>query len=265
VFTHVFSGGRDSYIDETDQTNLNTLMQSNTPGVVYDWQSTLNAYAPGDTIPIISRAYGVGTSAGQNEGLDYHLRLGETDTVFEGTLSGAPSCGVTCTFAVTQTMGVAGGIGAGVPLIDINNGYNTGYIASFSNNFVLTGSGTNWTSVNSTTPTSSITTTTANIDNGSATLNTFPQTNVQVNRCGAHCLGLHQNSQSRQQQRQTQLQPGLHPSTRAQQALIHRELHLHLFLFPSDDRGERPYASPLRIHNFASLTRTFFDWNRSHK
>jgi hypothetical protein len=180
VFTHVFSGGRDSYIDETDQTNLNTLMQSNTPGVVYDWQSILNAYAPGDTIPIISRAYGVGTSAGQNEGLDYHLRLGETDTVFEGTLSGAPSCGVTCTFAVTQTMGVAGGIGAGVPLIDINNGYNTGYIASFSNNFVLTGSGTNWTSVNSTTSTSSITTTTANIDNGSATSNTFPQTNVQV-------------------------------------------------------------------------------------
>jgi hypothetical protein len=181
VFTHVFSGGRDSYLDETDQTNLNTMMQSNTPGVVYDWQSALNAFAPGDTIPVISRAYGVGQSAGQNEGLDYHLRLGETGNVFEGTLNGVPNCGVTCTFAVTQTMGVAGGIGAGVPLIDISNGYNTGYVASFgSSNYTLTGSGTNWTSLNSATPTSSITTTTTNIDNGSASASTFPQTNVQV-------------------------------------------------------------------------------------
>ncbi len=180
VFTHVFSGGRDSYLDETDQTNLNTLMQSNTPGIIFDWQSRLNAYAPGDTIPIISSAYGVGQSAGQNEGLDYRLRLGETGNVFEGTLNAAPSCGVTCTFSVAQTMGVAGGIGAGVPLIDITNGYNTGYIASFGNSNTMTGSGTNWTSVNSTTPTSSITTTTTNIDNGNASANTFPQTNVQV-------------------------------------------------------------------------------------
>jgi hypothetical protein len=180
VFTHVFSGGRDSYIDETNQTNLNTLMQSNTPGVIYDWESALNAYAPGDTIPLINRAYGVGQSAGQNEGLDYHLRLGETGNVFEGTLSAVPSCGVTCNFAVTQTMGVAGGIGADMPLIDITNGYNTGYIATISNNFILTGSGTNWTSLNSTVPVSSITTTTTNIDNGNANANTFPQTNVQV-------------------------------------------------------------------------------------
>jgi len=180
VFTHVFSGGRDSYIDETDQSNLNTLMQSNTPGIIYDWQSALNAFAPGDTIPVISRAYGVGQSAGQNEGLDYHLRLGETGNVFEGTLSAVPSCGVTCTFAVTQTMGVAGGIGADLPLIDITNGYNTGYVASIGNNDTLTGSGTNWTSLNSTTPTSSITTTTTNIDNGNANASTFPQTNVQV-------------------------------------------------------------------------------------
>jgi hypothetical protein len=180
VFTHVFAGGRDSYIDETDQTNLNTLMQSNTPGVIYDWQSALNAFAPGDTIPVISRAYGVGQSAGQNEGLDYHLRLGETGNVFQGTLSGAPSCGVTCTFSVTQTLGLPGGIGAGVPLIDITNGYNAGYVASIGGNYTLTGSGTNWTSLNSSTPTSSITTTTTNIDNGSASASTFPQTNVQV-------------------------------------------------------------------------------------
>jgi len=180
VFTHVFSGGRDSYLDETDQTNLNTLMQSNTPGVVYDWQSRLNTFAPGDTIPIISWAYGVGSSAGQNEGFDYHLRLGETGNVFEGTLSGVPSCGVTCTFAVTQTMGAPGGIGSGVPLIDITNGYNTGYIASIGSNYTLAGSGTNWTSLNSTTPVSSITTTTTNIDNANASASTFPQTNVQV-------------------------------------------------------------------------------------
>jgi hypothetical protein len=180
VFTHVFSGGRDSYLDEVNQTNLNTLMQSNTPGVIYDWQSTLNAFSPGDTIPIISRTYGVGASAGQNEGLDYHLRLGETGNVFEGTLNAVPSCGVTCTFAVTQTMGVGGGIGSGVPLIDITNGYNTGYVASIGGNSTLTGSGTNWTSLNSTTPTSSITTTTTNIDNGSASASTFPQTSVQV-------------------------------------------------------------------------------------
>jgi hypothetical protein len=180
VFTHVFSGGRDSYLDEVNQTNLNTMIQSNTPGVIYDWESRLNAYAPGDTIPIISWAYGVGQSAGQNEGLDYHLRLGETGNVFEGTLSGAPSCGVTCTFAVTQTMGSPGGIGSGVPLIDLTNGYNTGYVATIGGNYTLTGSGTNWSSLNSTTPTSSITTTTTNIDNGSASSNTFPQTNVQV-------------------------------------------------------------------------------------
>ena len=180
VFTHVFSGGRDSYLDETNQVNLNTLMQSNTPGVVYDWQSKLNTYSPGDTIPIISDAYGVGQSAGQNEGLDYHLRLGETGNVFEGTLNGVPSCGVTCTFAVTQTMGVAGGIGSGMALIDITNGYNTGYVTTIGGNYTLTGSGTNWTSLNSTTPTSSITTTTTNIDNGSASASTFPQTNVQV-------------------------------------------------------------------------------------
>jgi hypothetical protein len=155
-------------------------MQSNTPGVVYDWQSRLSTYAPGDTIPIISWAYGVGQSAGQNEGLDYHLRLGETGNVFEGTLSAAPNCGVTCTFAVTQTMGVGGGIGSGVPLIDITNGYNTGYVASIGSNYTLTGSGTNWTSLNSTTPTSSITATTTNIDNGNASANTFPQSNVQV-------------------------------------------------------------------------------------
>ena len=180
VFTHVFSGGRDSYLDEVDQTNLNTMIESNTPGIIYDWRSALNAYSPGDTIPIISRGYGVGESAGQNEGLNYHLRLGETSNVFEGTLNAVPSCGVTCTFAVTQTMGVAGGIGADMPLIDITNGYNTGYISSFGNNYTMTGSGTNWTSVNSATPTSSITTTTTNIDNGSASANTFPQTNVQV-------------------------------------------------------------------------------------
>ncbi len=180
VFTHVFSGGRDSYLDETNQTNLNTMMTSNTPGVVYDWQSALNAYSPGDTIPIISRAYGVGESAAQNEGLDYHLRLGETGNVFEGTLNAVPSCGVTCTFAVTQTLGVAGGIGAAMPLIDITNGYNAGYVTTIGNNSTMTGSGTNWTTLNATTPTSSMTTTTTNIDNGSASANTFPQTNVQV-------------------------------------------------------------------------------------
>jgi hypothetical protein len=180
VFTHVFSGGRDSYLDETDQANMNTLMQSNTPGIIFDWQSNLKAFAPGDTIPIISDAYGVGQSAGQNEGLDYHLRLGETGNVFEGTLNAIPSCGVTCTFAVTQTLGVGGGIGAAMPLIDITNGYNTGFVTTIGSNYTLTGSGTTWTSLNATTPTSSITTTTTNIDNGSANSNTFPQTNVQV-------------------------------------------------------------------------------------
>jgi len=179
-FTHVFSGGRDSYLDETDQTNLNTLMQSNTPGVVYDWQSRLNTFAPGDTIPIISWAYGVGSSAGQNEGFDYHLRLGETGNVFEGDAERGSELRGDLHVAVTQTMGAPGGIGSGGAVDRYHQRIQHGLYCVDREHYTLAGSGTNWTSLNSTTPVSSITTTTTNIDNANASASTFPQTNVQV-------------------------------------------------------------------------------------
>jgi len=184
IFTHVFSGGRDSYIDEVNQTNLNTRMTSNTLGMAYDWQSSLNTFSPADTIPILSRAYAVGASAGQNEGVNYHLHGGETSNVWQGTLISEPVCQVTCTISVKQSNGWGGSIGAGLYLIDVQDGYNSGHSTRHEPTGLITGSGTNWTSLNPSQPTTSITTTKSNIDNctpgKNCNINTFPQFDVPV-------------------------------------------------------------------------------------
>lgn len=190
-------GGRDSELEETPQTNLQSQLVSHTPGVVYDSQAQQYCYSPGDCIPIFLDAEGNGVSAAQNEGMDWHIRLQESGHVFQGTVNSlACTTGpAVCTFNLTQTQGwgnppfgVQGPVGLqlgdSVQLIDITHGYNTGTISNIPLaggpgccNNPITGSGVNWDATFLDTFAKAVTT--AAIDNGGGN-NTFPKNNVTI-------------------------------------------------------------------------------------
>ena len=142
-----FMGARDFANDETYLNGLTVDVNQFSPAINDGVQVNQTSNSPSDTIPFESNSYGVGSAAGQNEG-DYGLRAfgGETWNISQVTLSGAPTCGVTCTMSGTQTTGNPGAFGEELPWIDLNRGYSTGYVASFSGSGgdTVTGNGTNW-------------------------------------------------------------------------------------------------------------------------
>ena len=158
--------------DEAGAADIEDSMQISTPGIFNGHQIYMQANSPGDTIALIGRAYGNGTSAGQGEGQEGgHLHSGETSQVFRGTLNSNPTCGATCNVSLTQTEGYPAvneniQFGENMNLIDLTNAYTTGYAPAWtgvSNGTQITGSGTNWNSLNSATPTSSFSTTTTDM------------------------------------------------------------------------------------------------------
>jgi hypothetical protein len=175
----VFSGSHDFNNDETLAIALRNQVITNSSTGSYNIFTDLYSYGVGDSIPLYTDAYSMGSGLAQNEGLEWRARLAETGNVFQGTLN-SETCGAACIFSAAQTSGIQGGIGAGPAIIDITRGYNTGYI-SLINNGTFTGSGTNWDSTYGDTAAS--TTTTAAVSNtsgGNAGVNTFPQSNVVI-------------------------------------------------------------------------------------
>jgi len=144
-----YMGARDF---QGDETYLNALVVNgfqSSPAINNGVQVNQTSLSPSDTIPFEGNSYGVGSAAAQNEG-DYGARLygGETYNISQVTLSGAPTCGVTCTMSGTQTEGNVGAFGEELPWIDLTNSYSTGYIASLGFGTTVTGSSsTNWDSV----------------------------------------------------------------------------------------------------------------------
>jgi hypothetical protein len=173
-----WSGGRDSYLEEVYQFGLQNRMWSFTNGVRQASVNGLKCFAPGDCIPLVASGYSVGSAAAQNEGTDLHFRLGEIGNVVQATLN-SKLCGSTgCTLRTTQTQGVTGSYGDSLPFIDLTNAHSTGYIAQISAGVIIGSSDAAWDSTYGVT--SAVTTTTAALDNGSSSVNTFPQSNATI-------------------------------------------------------------------------------------
>jgi hypothetical protein len=174
-------GGRDFPTNlSTDESTLNGLTVNTnifTPTNNDNVQIASRSWSPADNVAVGISASGVGTTLGQNEGTEVRYRMGETGNISQVTLSGAPTCGVTCTMAGTQTAGTTGAFGEELPWIDLNQGYSTSYVASISSDTVTGNASTNWDSVYGTS--NCVTTTTAAIKNPGST-NSFPQTNVTI-------------------------------------------------------------------------------------
>jgi hypothetical protein len=182
----LFTGSHDFDGDEQSVTVLQNLLATHAPAEAYNFLSNLFAYGTGDDIPIVMDGFGVGQGLSQHEGFELRARLGETGNVVQGTLN-SKTCGVTCTFSLTQKQGVAGSYGSGVPLIDVTQGYNAGYIASIGQQgsavagSLMSGSGTSWdTTFGDTTGNTTTTAAVNNASGGNSGVNTFPQTNVTM-------------------------------------------------------------------------------------
>ena len=154
VFGYYLQGGwdGDSSSGEAGAADINDSLTANTPGIFNSIQTNTQCNSPADCIPLISRFYGVGVSAGQDEGPNVHLHGGETGYVFLGTLNSPPTCGVTCNFSVTQTQGATAPngdvqLGSNMFLIDPARSNSAGYTTGWSGS-TFTGSGTKWNSTN---------------------------------------------------------------------------------------------------------------------
>ena len=175
----VFGGTRDFDGDETSLNTMITQMWVHSSGSQAGHNISLNSYAPGDSIPLLTSAYSVGQGLAQNEGLEWRSRLGETGNVPEGRLN-TQTCGVTCTLSLAQTQGATGSWGNDLAMIDVTHGYNAGYISSFSAGTFTGSSAANWDSTFGLT--TATTTNTAAITSGSQTggTNTMPLSNVTI-------------------------------------------------------------------------------------
>jgi len=176
----IFGGTRDfGPADESYVHAIYSNMWVHSSASQYLYMGTLNSYAPGDSIPFFTDAWSVGQGLAQNEGLEWRSRLGETGNVSEGRLN-SKTCGVSCTFSMTQTQGTTGAWGNDLALIDVSQGYNTGYISSISAG-TFTGSGSNWDATfGDTTATTTTTAAVSNTSGGNPSANTFPQSNVTI-------------------------------------------------------------------------------------
>jgi hypothetical protein len=178
------TGSQDNYILEGTQITQNDVTDSWTPGTLFNQQVAMHMNSTGDTIARLVEVLCKGSSSVQNEGCkDSHIVTTEFPTIFQGTLNSA-TCGVTCTFALTQTQGYSStvngvtylGPGAKLFLDDLPNAITSGYITGYSGfgYTTVTGSGTSWTTPNGTssitTTTTSIGSTTAPTVNGTVTL-----------------------------------------------------------------------------------------------
>lgn len=164
---------------ESTVTGLSVSVGTASPAGTQGILANIGSGSPNDTTGILINDYGVGTSLMQNEGTEpLRIRAGETGNVTQVTLSAAPACGVTCLMSGTQTLGAPGAFGEELPVVDLNQGYSTGYISYIgTGSNSVSGSGTNWDATFGTTTAS--TTTTGAVGNPTGT-NTFPQTNVTV-------------------------------------------------------------------------------------
>jgi hypothetical protein len=167
----VLSGTRDFRSDETYSFGQEAISDCYSSGVCSSHRGVTNNYGTGDTISLYEGATSYGQRLSENEGIEIRSRLLESGNLPAGTL-GTPSCSSTgpCSMPVTQTQGISGTFGSDTPLIDVTNGYNTGYVASIGQQAVSTGvggatitgsSGTNWDSVFGTT--TALTTTTQKV------------------------------------------------------------------------------------------------------
>lgn len=182
LFSNFLTAGQDNYSIETTETNHQDQTDAWTPGTAFNNLAAMHMVTTGDTIWSLVEVLSKGNSSVQNEGIKLiHGVTAEFPSIFQGTMNSA-TCGVTCTFSLTQTQGYQqvgvnnvptgnGGIGAKLHLIDVPNAITTGYITGYSgvNYATFTGSGTAFSTPNGT---SAITTTTTSIGStASATVN----------------------------------------------------------------------------------------------
>lgn len=178
-------GSRDFDDDETSVEGLGITTTVYSPSGNSPVSIRATSWAPADVLGFNISAYGTGSTLAQNEGDELRARIGEPGNVSRVTLSGAPTCGVTCAMTGTQTLGQAGAFGEELPWIDITKAYSAAFIKTLSGNTVTADSTANWDSTFGTT--TGITTLTAFVANpgtvnyGSPAIpNSFPQLNVTL-------------------------------------------------------------------------------------
>lgn len=188
----LYAGGRNfnnnGAIANGDKDNISTLYsvtEKYTQGQIGgDHQQNVNCYGNGDCVghDIETASYG-GPSSESDEGNESMRYVSfEDGRVFGGIVSSVTPASDGSLTVATTSQTFPGFQGEDRILINLTKKYNTGYISQISNgtgNNVYTCVGCNFSSINTSFPTSSQTTLSAAIQNPSAS-NSFPQTNVNA-------------------------------------------------------------------------------------
>lgn len=196
IYHNTFAGGFNFSNDQASNNALRLQQEEFTGGSNTALALEALGESNGDHIGIqILNLNRGGTSAGDNEGVENKFMHQEAPDVYQGTVnsitpqsSGTSPCTGPCVvFNTTQAQGYKGGLGAGLALIDLTQGYGSNltngsgsYISSISSAGVVTASnfsGNNWDAAFG--DSNAHTTTTAPVSQCSAA-NCFPQTSVAV-------------------------------------------------------------------------------------